>query len=273
MNAFGAPRTSRETFVDFHNGESKDQEKDAHGTTGIWLLASRINHSCVGNCRRTFIGDMQIVRATRDIPAGTELQFTYRPAKAMESYEEVQEGLKHWGFLCECKLCRERKTTPRTILKERAALRKLFGKAITGPGPTKITKSSAILEKMEKTYSTTNSSPIRMELWDPYLAVGGHLLAAHRSAEAVKMIVKGFEAMGYSISIQIPTKKQRESRLEVERWGIVNELIPWVFVRLFEACSAVAPELCGHAKHYAEISYTMVVGEKETMSESFPEFG
>lgn len=35
---------------------------------GVWVLAARINHSCIGNCSRSFIGDMQIIHATCDLP-------------------------------------------------------------------------------------------------------------------------------------------------------------------------------------------------------------
>ena len=42
--------------------------------TGIWLLASLVNHSGVANCIRSFVGDMQIIRATKDLAANTELR-------------------------------------------------------------------------------------------------------------------------------------------------------------------------------------------------------
>ena len=38
----------------------------------MWLLASYINHACSYNSVRHFIGDMMIVRATRDLPQGQE---------------------------------------------------------------------------------------------------------------------------------------------------------------------------------------------------------
>lgn len=44
---------------------------------GVWPLASYINHSCYSNVRRSFIGDMMIVRATQDLIANTELVFWY----------------------------------------------------------------------------------------------------------------------------------------------------------------------------------------------------
>jgi len=43
--------------------------------SGIWIISSYINHSCISNCRRSFIGDMQIIRATQDLHADTELVF------------------------------------------------------------------------------------------------------------------------------------------------------------------------------------------------------
>lgn len=38
---------------------------------------SRANHSCVPNGDRSFIGDMMIIRATREIKAGEEIRLSY----------------------------------------------------------------------------------------------------------------------------------------------------------------------------------------------------
>lgn len=70
LNSFGAPRTSRESVEARANHSER-----GYSTCGIWPIASRINHACLSNCRRSFIGNMLLVRATRDMDAGTELFF------------------------------------------------------------------------------------------------------------------------------------------------------------------------------------------------------
>ncbi|KAK0506844.1 hypothetical protein JMJ35_010733 [Cladonia borealis] len=69
FNVFSCPRTSLE------NHSAKLTSEPHHHTCGIFIKASYINHSCYSNARRSFIGDIQIVRATRNIPAGSEIVF------------------------------------------------------------------------------------------------------------------------------------------------------------------------------------------------------
>lgn len=58
------------------NGFGLDHEKKrSGGSTGVWIHASYANHSCIGNVSRAFIGDMMIVRASRDIRKG-DVSFT-----------------------------------------------------------------------------------------------------------------------------------------------------------------------------------------------------
>ncbi|EOA86547.1 hypothetical protein ACJQWK_08427 [Exserohilum turcicum] len=72
-------------------------------STGLWTHAAYINHSCVPNADKEFIGDMLVVRATQAIPAGQEILFAYHAAL---DYDARQAFLhKTWGFKCACKLC------------------------------------------------------------------------------------------------------------------------------------------------------------------------
>ena len=267
QNSFGAPRTTRNSHIAAIS--SNNTEEDAHTTCGIWPLASRINHSCAGNCRRSFIGDMQLVRATTDISADTELFFAYRLPKPMESYTDVQKELANWGFVCDCKLCAGRKATSPEMLKQRKSLSNLLIKALKGPGPVNAAKAREVLEKMGETYPTTNTSPVRLELWDPYFALGDHLLQHRRLVDAVKMFVKGFEALGFSITASLPHRNTRRA-FKVERWGLSNDMVPWAFSRLLEAYKEIGPEHCGQIGHYSEVAYRMVVGEGVTMAGVFP---
>ncbi|PSR81369.1 hypothetical protein BD289DRAFT_484477 [Coniella lustricola] len=70
-NDFGCPEVkSTKSFVE-------ETEQPDHEATGIWLHASYVNHSCLQNTLRAFIGDMMIVRAFRDIKAGEEIFMSY----------------------------------------------------------------------------------------------------------------------------------------------------------------------------------------------------
>lgn len=98
-NAFGCPNV-RST----DNHDPSEMDHDPRSATGIWITASYINHACDGNAIRSFIGDLMIVRATKDIPEGVEITMPYRMAEA--DNKETRKALeKTWGFKCACELC------------------------------------------------------------------------------------------------------------------------------------------------------------------------
>ncbi|KAF5619109.1 TPR domain protein [Fusarium tjaetaba] len=269
LNCFGAPRTSRESFFQA-TSSSRDMTGDKHfkhTTSGIWLIASRINHSCVGNCRRSFIGDMQIVRATRDLPADTELFFCYRPPVRFETYQEALKGLNHWGFTCGCELCLLKKATSSSVLQRRKVLTDDLQRLLDRSDSDSGAKASRLMKALEKTYPRNNDCAIRLELWEPYFAFGAHLLKNNQLNFAANMILKGLEALGHSIIACPPDDITDRPRLEVQRWGLANDAVPWSFSNLAYVYRQLAPELCLAAEHYAEIYYAMVVGEKETWPE------
>ncbi|KAL0929523.1 uncharacterized protein CTRU02_215422 [Colletotrichum truncatum] len=269
LNAFGAPKTSRDSFsrkIASNGGQWTVQESE-FATTGLWLLASRINHSCIGNCRRSFIGDMQIIRATRDLEAGTELLFAYRAPQHLESYADVQKGLSSWGFMCNCELCLSRKETTDKTLAHRKALTKQLSKVLNSHQGTVIPAVKRILLQMENTHSPGVPEDIRLDLWDPYFALGAVLLSGGKPAECIQMIVKGMETLGFGIT----TTANGKMAFQVTRWGYLTDMTPWAFLHIYRAYERLAPELCVAAKQYAGMAYSILVGEEETLGDEFPQ--
>ncbi len=72
---------------------------------GLWRHASYLNHSCVPNTMRSFVGDVLVSRAARDIAAGDEIFQQYVPVKA-DRQARRDQLLSGWGFECACGLCR-----------------------------------------------------------------------------------------------------------------------------------------------------------------------
>lgn len=97
-NAFGLGPASR-------NAGKPEAEGGGMGiSTGLWVRAARINHSCVPNTEKEFVGDMMLVRAKRAISAGEEILHSYVDERS--SYKARQEALvTTWGFECGCGLC------------------------------------------------------------------------------------------------------------------------------------------------------------------------
>jgi hypothetical protein len=84
---------------------------------GLWPTASYINHSCIGNVQRSYIGDLLLLRATRHIVAGEELLFNY--ASCCPGCDTSLAKLRKWGFECHCALCQARRLTSRSVLDQR----------------------------------------------------------------------------------------------------------------------------------------------------------
>ncbi|KAL6352613.1 hypothetical protein LRP88_13080 [Fusarium phalaenopsidis] len=264
-----SPRTSRASFK---MSISQSGEERTFGTCGIWLLASKLNHSCVDNCRRSFIGDMQIIRATKDLPADTELLFVYRSPEPLESYQDVQKGLSSWGFKCECELCLERKATCGTALQRRRAIDQDLKRLLRNTKFSQVTKARQLLNKLEQTYVGKEPDAPRLELSQHRIGLGCHLVEMNQPKAAIEMIVKGLEALGCIIIACPPGKTSSRPKLEVKRWGITTCHLPWAFLQLYQAYESLAPELCQVARGYLEVSYCIAVGEKETCKDTVPGF-
>ncbi|KAL0218315.1 hypothetical protein RCL1_009163 [Eukaryota sp. TZLM3-RCL] len=90
------------TDMDHLNGES---------VRGIWLKQSLINHSCVPNCTRIFVGDFMFAFTTTEIHPGEEIccsciDFS-KPFS--ERREELSNHCLGFGFTCKCERCKHGK--------------------------------------------------------------------------------------------------------------------------------------------------------------------
>ncbi|KAI0122417.1 hypothetical protein F4814DRAFT_408670 [Daldinia grandis] len=280
LNSFGAPRTSYKstmlTMAD-NNGGLKDKSA-GHTTCGMWPIASRINHSCIGNCRRAFIGDMQIVRATQDLEAGMELHFMYLSPELNDTYEETQKKLKNgWGFVCDCALCLYKKSTPQSITKKRKTLfltlQPLFKRSLT---PTQQSRARKIMEDLEKTYADKQDAPlvVRSGLSGPYFGTGADLITKGKLTEGLEMILKGLETLGYVFVARPPRDMGpgKKAVLEIKRWGNPDISTFGALWNMMQAYEILAPELCNIVKGYGQVMYRICCGESETIGKLFPAF-
>lgn len=152
MNGFGCPKV---------RSSLGEKEKDVNQSTGIWVQASYMNHSCLHNTICAFIGDMMIVRATDDINAGEEIFASYKPAEM--PYPKRKEKLAQWGFQCDCRLCQLERQLPASVFTNREQLVQEANEFIAANPRTsanlgqpvatdKIAKAKDILRRLEATY-------------------------------------------------------------------------------------------------------------------------
>jgi hypothetical protein len=130
-NAFTCPLSTREQFLSRMHMAINQSDEYFH-SCGIWQMASYINHSCISNAHRSYIGDMMIVRASRDLPSGSEVVFEYHRPDADDDYGAHTKRLKQWGFECDCGMCEARmetnESTQRRALRENAVAALQAGK-------------------------------------------------------------------------------------------------------------------------------------------------
>lgn len=271
INSYGAPRTSREETkkaLATHDQAAYTawRARLRFRTNGLWLLASRINHACIGNCHRSQIGDMHIIRAARDLEAGTELLAPCRLPEPMETYREVQAALCPWGFTCACELCLMKKATTAAALARRKMLNRQLRKVLYESATIDVAAAERLLVQMEKTYPVGDFVH-RKELWRLYMRLSHHVVSS-KPVDGIAMLIKGLGAIGFDIDVTLPGKGRKPS-LNVTRWGAPSRSTPAEFFKLYKTFKQLAPEVCDTIKRYVAIAHSIDVGEEETVGDEY----
>ncbi|KAJ4127710.1 hypothetical protein NW768_007982 [Fusarium equiseti] len=87
----------------FGPGQQTEDEDISNASTGLWIRASYINHSCIPNAKKDFVGDLILFRAMRKIAAGEEITHAYDESSDYETRKAAIQ--KTWKFECRCPLC------------------------------------------------------------------------------------------------------------------------------------------------------------------------
>jgi len=104
----------------FGPGSQYSEEGASNASTGLWIWAAYINHSCIPNAKKEYIGDLMVLRATRPITAGEEIFHSYDESS---DYDTRQMALMTtWGFECNCALCAAEKADDPAVRKRRREL-------------------------------------------------------------------------------------------------------------------------------------------------------
>jgi hypothetical protein len=239
----------------------KAEQTRVNHSTGIWLKASKINHSCMSNCHRSFIGDFQIIRATSDIPANTELTFCYRTPTG--DFTEMRKELRAWGFECTCTMCEESKTAPKNLLKKRKELFKDLQRTVSNIKAIDLQRLNRQLKAYESTFTKSATEAPRMHIFNIYMQLARFWGQAQKPKDSVAMALKGLECLGFVVhGAQLPATTG--TTFHVEKWGLFQDNVDQAFVFLCDAYAVFAPHLVEKAKECARLAYSMCVGEDTT---------
>ncbi|KAL8694772.1 MAG: hypothetical protein Q9218_000618 [Villophora microphyllina] len=250
LNCFGCPRTSLESHAARLSRQPHDKS-DSHHTSGLFVKASHINHSCYGNAR-----------------PGTEIFFRYVMPGPNDTYEKRQEKLQNWGFYCTCTICQQSKKTKKQVLSRRLALfddlKAAFGKEFDAVNWPQVHR---ILKAIEKTYSAPASNVPRVTLSEPYLFLTRLYSSNNQQDKAIETAWKVIIALGFTIKRQ--GSASLSTPFEIEKWGLVEDHLVQAWVHLWTAYAQVAPQLCSKAEEYAKTTYKICVGEDDTFDEKY----
>jgi tetratricopeptide (TPR) repeat protein len=106
----------------FGPGSKYGEEGARNPSTGLWIWAAYINHSCVANLRKEFVGDLMVLRATRPITAGEEIFISYDESSDYDTRKTAL--MTTWGFECNCALCVAERADDPAVRKKRRELAK-----------------------------------------------------------------------------------------------------------------------------------------------------
>lgn len=272
LNAFSCPVSSFDTHNET-SGQSSPlhntpRNEKAHHSCGIWTQASYINHSCTSNARRAFIGNMMIVRASRDLEAGTEITFWYHIPDS-DSGKVMDEKHKQWGFVCQCALCLDARATDATTFKKRQKIREnlkiVFESSALSRLP--IERIERLLDALNQTYTKPAETVPRLLIWDPQLALTRMYAAQNKTDKMVESAAKVLTSLGYVIV----GADSSQMRFAIVKWGLMMDLLVEAFVHLQTAFATKgAMEDSERAKMYAKTAYRILVGEDVSFQTSYP---
>ena len=211
---------------------------------------------------------MQIVRATRNIPANSEITFWYSVPDGSSSYSEMQKRLQNWGFECGCSICLDRKATKKQTLAKRNGLFQDLKKAFDARPGADLAKAERLLAALEKTYSMPASVVPRLTLWDPYLFLTRCYSVNQEPEKVVRTAWKVLASLGFIIKRE-DSSLSSSAPFHVEQWGLMVDHVVEAWVHLWVAYARLAPELCTEAESCARIAYKICVGEDGTFDRTY----
>lgn len=278
LNCFGCPLSS---LAD-QKRPNKKIEEHHHHSCGLWPMASYINHSCISTARRSFLGDMMTVRATRDLAPDTEITMWYRHPVHDNSYPEWQDKFRfQWGFTCDCSLCEDLKNTSAATLGKRTTITAGVDKYLStlSRGQKKkdtkdvANKMTTVFNALAATYSRPATQVPRLASW---LVMQKALMKVievmsgdpEQPMQMIKLILGAFAALGYVIEGGMPGSNRASSgggTVVVKQWGFLDDGVVSCWMYLRDVYGQVgALEYVTPAEEYAKTAYRMVFGEDET---------
>ena len=223
-NSYGCPAVRSSSKA----AQKQIASQSGYQSTGLWLKVSYINHACDGNVMRSFIGDMMIVRATKDISKGDEILMPYRLPNTINS--ATQDELQRiWGFKCDCGICVAEAATPLSQRKQRAQLieksKSLLSARPLSLDPQKVKTVTAQIEKLlVKIRNTYDEQRFENRPRLGLVAPGLWLCQAYRHRgqyeEVIKTATDLIRDLGFIVTIRKQTLRVDRTYCQLEETAV-----------------------------------------------------
>jgi len=236
--------------------------------SGLWIMPSYINHSCWPNSVRSFLGDLLIVRAARDIREGEEITINY-----LENESSVQERQKSfysgWDFNCTCTLCeietaeQQGVRDKRQELVEKARKFEVYLKQSIEKTNSGIAPMITLIRGIEATYTKPEFIQPRVPLLTPTHILQTFLVRAERPPDVFLLAKEALNGLGFKITIN-------GGKVVIERYGWMCYPVMNLFVHVITA-GAMMGDLWTATlwRNAAAKVYEVLAGEKESFFDVF----
>jgi hypothetical protein len=265
LNVFGCPVATLKSHKDLTSNQFSKKDANFH-SCGIWIKASYINHSCLGNVRRSFIGDMMIVRATKDMDAGTELMFPYEAPEGIYT-SKAEQKFKNWGFVCRCALCEDIKATMSSEVTKRKSLLEQLNRLCDSNVRDLPPKFERLLKALNETYARPVEEVPRLMLWDPQLLLTRIYMQQPDLTKALESVGKTLRLLGFVVT----GLDRTPAALMVTTWGHTVDHLVEAFLHARSGFEQLGLwEKSKQAEQYTRVAYRILVGEDASFERTYP---
>ena len=169
--------------------------------SALYLLASLVNHACLGNCVYSFWNGIYVLHALVNIPEGEELTASY--VNPTLSFSERASKLKHHTTSCDCSLCDIDSEDDEKLRAKRTTLMHIYAEEIAqspqanGANPS-LPRCNQLIKTINRTYAS--SRLIRPEMNKIYRSLGRVLDESKCPAmDIMEAEAEGLECLGVII--------------------------------------------------------------------------
>ena len=259
---------------------------------GLWPSATRLTvpHSCLPNAMRSFIGDLLILRAARDIKKGEVITTSYVPP--IMPVEERHSELSRSGLgLCECLFCQIEGDEGQIKREERYQLLQRI-KALSERAPAEALRTDSgrddqtrpsedvvrevakdvkdICDELEKTYTYTTREQPRFALLEPlaYLFACYLYLGTDRTSDALLVNFKYLDALGFEYECE--DKGGRGGDILLKRHGFYHPFVVKTLVQQSSVCWQLGRRRVANSwRRMAEDAMEIITGSRKLFGETY----